>query len=52
MNVVETILDKDESALQCGVQTGLANESVVFDSYQDEGRRRLACVGNETGVER
>ena len=36
MNVVETILDNDESAPQCGVQAGLANESVVLDSDQDK----------------
>ena len=51
MNVVQTILDKDGSAPKCGVQAGLANERVVLDSYQDERRRRLACVGDETGVE-
>ena len=37
MNLVETILDKDGSAPQCGIQAGLVNESVVLDSDQDEG---------------
>ena len=52
MNLVETILDKDGSASQWSIQACLANETVVVDPDQDEGKRSLACNADETGDEK